>query len=155
MTEGQTRARITIDLHTAMGDPRDTRGDDLPQDQETRDRLVRGDIGPGQYWHLVAYRRYLDRDFQGAVDAANLALLHEAHNAETHFLKGVCLQLLGLLKAETSPGFPETCSVGAYRLLLKAQWAFRQTLDLNPHDEEARTYLGALRVLLGQGSPDT
>lgn len=155
MTEGQQRVRIKIDLHSAMGDPTDTRGDDIPPEPEMRMRLVRGDLAPSQYWHLVGYRRYLERDFQGAVDAANLALLHDDRQSESFFLKGVCLQLLGLIKAESAPGFPDHCPVGAHHLMMKAQWAFTQALELNPHDEEARTYLNALRVLMGTPTPNT
>ena len=148
MTDSQTKPPLRLDLRTAMGDPTHTPRHAIPDEATLRTRLMAHEIRLGDYWFLRGYRHYLDRDFAGAVEALNVCLLHDPGRAEAHFHKGVALQLLGLGEAEGYPGFPAHVPARAHALLLKARWAFQVVLDINPADEEARTYLAGLEALL-------
>jgi hypothetical protein len=148
MVDHRLRPPIVIDLHTAMGDPlgADPRG--VPRDTEARTLLTNGIIDAAQYWYLRGLRRYLARDFAGTADAMNLALLHNPRFSEAHFLKGVSQQLIAIQVAEKSPDFPERLPPRAHSLLLKARWSLLIAVDMNPEDEEARTYLQGIEALL-------
>ncbi len=152
MSDAQYKPTIRIDLRTAMGDPKRCRAEHLPDGDALRMMLQNRETDPVQAWHLHGYRRYLERDFQGAVHALEQALRIRPNHRESLFLKGVCLQLVGLGLAEANPKFPGTVPHNAYQMLSKAEWAFRIVLDLNPGDAEARTYLQGLEALL---RPDT
>lgn len=148
MVDHRLRKPLLVDLHTSMGDPlgADPRG--VPRDAEARRLLFEGVIGPAQYWYLRGLRRYLARDFTGTTDAMNLALLHDPRFLEAHFLKGVAHQLNAISLAEKSPDFPQRIPARAHSLLLKARWSLSIVLDLNPDDEETRTYLNGIEALL-------
>ncbi len=148
MVDNRLRPPIVVDLHTAMGDPlgADPRG--VPRDAEARRLLTQGVIGPAQYWYLRGLRRYLARDFTGTADAMNVALLHDPTFCEAHFLKGIAHQLTAIHIAEESPEFLEHLPPRAHSMLLKARWSLSIALDMNPEDEEARTYLQGIEALL-------
>lgn len=148
MTDSQVRAPIKLDLRTAMGDPVGAHGAFFPTDAENRLRLARSEIGLSDYWYLRGHRKYLERDFRGAVEALNIALLHDPDRGEAHFTKGVCLQLAAIAEAEADGGFPDQVSPRAHSMLVKARWAFSIAHELNPHDEEARTYILGIEALL-------
>lgn len=148
MTDSKVKPPLRLDLHTAMGDPEGASVEFLPPEATLRQRLVDHEITLGDYWYLRGYGHYLQRDFAAAVEAFNVGLLHEPGRAEAHFHKGIALQLLGLAEAEGYPGFPAHVPARAHSLLLKARWAFQVVLDINPADEEARTYLQGLEALL-------
>lgn len=150
MTDSRIRAPIRVDLHTAMGDPIGAHGAFFPTDAENRMRLARHEIGLADYWYLRGHRKYLERDFRSAVEALNISLLHDPTRPEAHFTKGVCLQLMGLSEAEAAGSFPETVTPRAHSILMKARWAFSIALELNPHDEEARTYMAGIEALVRQ-----
>lgn len=137
-----------MDLNVAMGDPvgADRRG--APSAAEARARLAEREITAAHYWYLRGLRRYYARDFGGAADALNLALLQDPVLAEAHFLKGVCLQLAAIEAGKGHAGFPARLPARSHALLLKARWSLAIALDLNPQDEEARTYLGGIEALL-------
>lgn len=148
MSDSRFKPTIRVDLHTAMGDPLDARTDQIPDEDAILRMLEEGALPPVRAWHLLGYRRYLERDFRGAVVALHRAVLADDHHAESHFLKGICLQLMALDDAEKHPGFPAQVPTTAQGLLLKAEWAFRTVIELNPMDQEARTYLQGLEALL-------
>lgn len=139
---------ILVDLQTAMGDPfgADPRG--VPHEAETRQALLTGEIRPAQYWYLRGLRRFIARDFDGAIDAMNRALVQDGDFAEAHFLKGVANQLIAVISAKHLPGFPDQLPPSAHTRLLKARWSLNIALELNPQDEEARTYLQGIEALL-------
>jgi hypothetical protein len=148
LVDKRLKSPLRVDLHTAMGDPLGADRRAVPSAAIARAMLQHGEITAAEYWYLRALRRYLTRDFHGATDALNLVLLQEPALAEAHFLKGICLQLAALETAELSTDFPDAIPPHAHTLLLKARWSFAIVLDLNPGDEEARTYLAGIEALL-------
>lgn len=148
MSDSKIKPPMRLDLHTAMGDPAGASLEFLLPEPMLRNQLMAREITLGDYWHLRGFRHYMERDFASTVEAMNVALLHEPGRAESHFYKGIALQLLALKEAEGYPGFPAHVPARAHSLLLKARWAFQVVLDINPHDEEARTYLQGLEALL-------
>ncbi len=139
---------ILVDLQTAMGDPFGADPGGVPHDAEIRQGLIIGTIRAPHYWYLRGLRRYISRDFDGAIDAMNRALVQDGEFAEAHFLKGVCNQLVAVITAQRSPDFPDKIPLEAHARLLKARWSLSIALDLNPQDEEARTYLQGIESLL-------
>ena len=148
MTDSQVRTPIKLDLRVAMGDPVGVRKAYLPDDGDLRVRLAKRQVTLADYWYLRGFRKYLERDFASAVEALNISLLHEPGRAEAHFTKGVCLQLAALDEGMQITEAPERMPARAHSLLMKARWAFSIALELNPEDEEARTYLQGIEALL-------
>lgn len=137
---------IRLDVHTLLRAPQGVDEELLQIFLKYNNVLIDRGISTFNIWMKRAHYLYNLNRYEEATNAVQEALLHNPHNADAHFLLGVCLQLMAAKEADGKLEDDMPLSVRA--LFDTAMAAFEATLELNPEDEEAELALSNLRCLI-------